>query len=157
MSKPDFTADFIKRMNAHALDFGMTLFPIFFIILLTWPLENRYVIRVISSLLIFYGLAILYPALNKGQTIGKKAMKLQPLSYPGDQPLSFWQIHIRELSKYVIFFLTYSLSHIISGYMMENRKDRRVLHDLLLKTYVIDLEKEKKLHEVDSYSQSLGC
>lgn len=129
-----YLAPFIQRMNAHALDLSMT-FGILFILILGLKGPIQYILAGI----IFYVLAFLFPSLNQGQTIGKKIMKIKPIVTTTEQDLSWWHIHIRELFKYLSFYYTFGITHLISFYMISERNDKRTIHDLIFKTRVINI------------------
>lgn len=157
MTNLRFSAGFIKRMNAHALDLSMTMLTMFLTFLMTFGFEQRTLIRIVMFIIIFYVFCILIPLLNEGQTLGKMMMKLKPLSIKTDQPLTGIQLHIRELTKYGLFICSYGIIHLISFYMISEHKERRAIHDLLLQTYVADLSQKAEFYEVDSFAKKLGA
>lgn len=129
-----YLAPFIQRMNAHALDLSMTVGILFILILaLTGPIQ--YIIAGI----VCYVLVFLYPSLNNGQTIGKKMMKIKPIVHTNEQELSWWHLHLRELFKYLSFYFTFGMTHLISFYMISERSDKRAIHDFIFNTRVINL------------------
>ena len=157
MNEIKFTAGFIKRMNAHALDLSLMVSTMFLIFLMTFGFESRVLIRVTLFILIFYTYEILIPILNQGQTFGKKMMKLKPLSSQTNQPLTVKQLHIRTFIKYGLLLFSYGITHLVSFFMISERQDRCAIHDLIVKTYVTDLSQESTFYEVDEFAKHLGA
>ncbi|HAX74178.1 MAG TPA: RDD family protein [Firmicutes bacterium] len=131
-------AEFYKRMNAHALDFSMTLGILF---IECFALPSGLLQKLVVALT-FYVFVVLIPLLNNGQTLGKKMFKLQPVIMGSEKKLTWWHLHLREILKYVIMFYSFGLTHVASFFMISERRDRRAVHDLLFKTHVIDLNYE---------------
>ncbi|MGL4336807.1 MAG: RDD family protein [Turicibacter sp.] len=134
MEKPVYVAGFIKRMNAHAIDLGITMLAVF-ICAMSLNGSMKYIITAV----VFYILVFLIPTLTHGQTIGKKLFKVQPTLKNSNQPLTWWQLHLREATKYVLFGLSFGITHLASFVMASERNDRRTIHDLICGTHVIDL------------------
>ena len=148
MKESIYIANFIKRSNAYLLDFGMTILFIFMcaFTLMGW-------LQKVILILGLYLLIFLIPCLNQGQSIGKLIFKLKPLHLKSHTPLAWWEIQLRELTKYSLFILTFGLSHIISYFMCSERSDHRTLHDLIFKTEVIDLKPQIKNYEANQSAE----
>ena len=104
--------------------------------------------------------------MTKGQTVGKKLMKLQTVSKDGKEDVSIGRYILRSLLLYstlYYFFLTVGVFFLTKGYysaystglyyanmvleliiiyLVFTRSDMRGLHDLLANTKVISLEEQ---------------
>ncbi len=148
MKKVIYIANFIKRTNAYFIDFAMVMFLILMCVfsLMGW-------IQIVILLGGLYLLICLIPTLTHGQTIGKKIMKLQSTHVKNNQPLAWWEIHLREITKYALCICTFGLSHIISYFMCSERSDHRTIHDLIFRTQVIDINPTLTSHEQDRFAE----
>jgi uncharacterized RDD family membrane protein YckC len=120
-------ATFAKRLFAYNID--MTLF-LAALLPLSWLIDsNRWLFVVVFSLVCLYH-AIMESSAWQA-TVGKKYAKLEVVD-ANDERISFAQGLVRILMKFV------SLIILFCGYLMIYfRKDRRGLHDVVAKTYVV--------------------
>ena len=121
--------------------------------------KESFVINIISIVIIF-GYFVCFQYFNKGQTIGKKLMKIKIVGN-NNKNISFWQILVRSLfihqilinainlilimlcsqntyiQLYSILTLLQSMFIIITMLFVLYRKDKRGLHDLIANSCVI--------------------
>ena len=96
----------------------------------------------ISTLLICAYFTLL-PFLLDGQTLGKKLFRIKVVNEKGEKA-SLKRLFIREIfGKYLLNFVSFFFGHLISFILLENRKDRKSIADILAATIVIDVEKKK--------------
>ncbi|WP_420583081.1 RDD family protein [Reichenbachiella sp.] len=130
MSLPSETkfATFPQRLFAFNIDF-------LFILILMAPLSY-----LIEDDLTFGGVVLvlvsLYHAILEGSgwraTFGKKYSNIEVVNEQGDG-LSFGQSLLRIVTKYLSLLLFFG-----GFFMIYFRRDRKGLHDLVAKTYVVD-------------------
>lgn len=116
-------------------------------------------INVISLILVF-GYFVCFQYFNKGQTIGKRLLKIKIVAAENKR-VAFWQVFVRSLfihqilmnililvlmifcsknmfiNTYSILTLLQSVFIIITMLFVLYRKDKRGLHDLIVNSYVI--------------------
>ena len=114
----------------------------------------------VISLVIIFGYFVCFQFFNKGQTIGKKLLKIRTVA-SDNKKIAFWQIFVRSLfihqilvntisliliavcpknifiQAYSILTLLQSVFIIITMLFVLYRKDKRGLHDLIVNSYVI--------------------
>ena len=114
----------------------------------------------VISLVIIFGYFVCFQFFNKGQTIGKKLLKIRTVG-SDNKKIAFWQIFVRSLfihqilvntisliliavcpknifiQAYSILTLLQSVFIIITMLFVLYRKDKRGLHDLIVNSYVI--------------------
>ena len=99
----------------------------------------------ISTLLIcaYYTLV---PFLFDGQTLGKKFFRIKVVNEKGEKA-SLKRLFIREVfGKYLLNFVSFFFGHIISFVLMQSRKDKKSIADILAATVVIDVApKQRKI------------
>lgn len=147
MEQVTYIANFTKRMTAYLIDFSII---ITFILLCAFSLMGW-----IQKVILIGGLYLfifIVPCLNQGRSIGKLIYKLQTTNL-NNEPLNWWQTHLREIIKYSLFIFTFGLSHVVSFFMCSERRDHRAIHDLLFKTIVIDKCPTINHHEVDRFAE----
>lgn len=114
----------------------------------------------IASIIVYLGYYVLFQYFNKGQTLGKKIMKIRLVSND-EKNLKIWQVLVRSL---LIFTIVSDLASVIAVNFIPNsyylistifsylttgifyicvisflfRKDSRGIHDVIAKTKVID-------------------
>ena len=93
----------------------------------------------ISTLLItaYYTLV---PFLFDGQTLGKRFFRIKVVNEKGEKA-SLKRLFIREVfGKYLLNFVSFFFGHIISFVLMQSRKDKKSIADILAATVVIDAD-----------------
>ena len=96
----------------------------------------------ISTLLICAYFTLL-PFLLDGQTIGKKIFRIKVVNERGEKA-SLKRLFIREIfGKYLLNFVSFFFGHLISLVLLENRKDKKSIADILAATVVIDVDKKE--------------
>ena len=96
----------------------------------------------ISTLLICAYFTLL-PFLLNGQTIGKMIFRIKVVNERGEKA-SLKRLFIREIfGKFLLNFGSLFFGHIISFVLLENRKDKKSIADILAATIVVDVEKKK--------------
>jgi len=127
---------------------------------LQYEIEKESVLVNGISIVVTIGYFIVFQFLNKGQTIGKKLLKIKVVSSE-DKKVSLLQIILRSiiiygiitgifniivinilnkmlyLEVYSVFTIIQSTFIIVSMLFILYRKDKRGLHDMMSKTYVI--------------------
>lgn len=128
---------------------------------LNYDLQKSNLTSNIVSVTLYVGYFIVFATLNKGQTLGKKLLKVKVVNKDGDKP-SIWNMLIRSLFIYNIvsalfsvifinilsvnaFTYTYTILGyieffviIVSFFMVIYKKDGRGLHDMIAGTNVIE-------------------
>lgn len=96
----------------------------------------------ISTLLVCSYFTLL-PFLLDGQTIGKKIFRIKVVNERGEKA-SLKRLFIREIfGKFLLNFVSFFFGHLISLILLENRKDKKSIADILAATIVIDVEKKE--------------
>ena len=128
---------------------------------LLYESQKNNVIANSCQVILFIGYFVVFQALNKGQTIGKKLLKIRVVDNETNNPANMKQIILRSLFIYNVismilsillvyiipknnYFVGVSLITIIESIfiiittiMVVYRKDKRGLHDIIGKTKVI--------------------
>lgn len=131
------------------------------IINLNYELQKNNFASNILNVVLYIGYFIVFGYLNKGQTIGKKIMKIRVVNNSQESP-SIWNMIVRSLFIYgistllfsVIFvnifdIMTFTFGYLIVTYveaflmiiaffMILYKKDGRGLHDIIARTKVIE-------------------
>ena len=97
----------------------------------------------ISTLLVtaYYTLV---PFLFDGQTLGKKFFRIKVVNERGEKA-SLKRLFIREVfGKYLLNFVSFFFGHIISFVLLQSRKDKKSIADILAATIVIDVDPKIK-------------
>ena len=85
----------------------------------------------------------LLPFLFDGQTLGKKLFRIKVVNEKGEKA-SLKRLFIREIfGKYLLNYVSFFFGHLISFVLLQNRKDKKSIADILAATIVIDVEKKK--------------
>ena len=97
----------------------------------------------ISTLLICAYFTLI-PFLFNGQTLGKKIFKIKVVNEKGEKA-SLKRLFIREVfGKYLLNFVSFFFGHIISFVLMQSRKDKKSIADILAATIVIDVAPKQR-------------
>lgn len=95
----------------------------------------------ISTLLICAYFTLL-PFLLDGQTLGKKIFKIKVVNERGEKA-SLKRLFIREIfGKYLLNFVSFFFGHLISLLLLQSRKDKKSIADILAATIVVDVDKK---------------
>lgn len=86
---------------------------------------------------IIYALYLtIVPVIWSGYVIGKRILNIK-IRKVGDQPVGLLQMFVREVvGKFLIGYLTFGISVVVSVFMVIFRKDKCAIHDLIANTYV---------------------
>lgn len=96
---------------------------------------------VIEIFLIIYYISI--PVRNKGQTFGKKMMKIRIVKNDG-QDVDFSTLFLRQaISEQLIGALTFGASLLVGAALALYRKDKKTVSDVFANTKVIFVEEEE--------------
>lgn len=188
-------ASFFKRMGAFILDYFIVIFIVSLITMgfssnktndLTdkmnkllsdyqsgeitiveykYELQKSNLTTNIVSVTLYIGYFVVFATLNKGQTLGKKLLKIKVVNKDGEKP-SIWNMLVRSLFIYNIISALFSIIFvnilsvntfiyiytivgyveffviIVSFFMVTYKKDGKGLHDMIAGTSVIEEVKE---------------
>ena len=96
----------------------------------------------ISTLLVCAYFTLL-PFLLDGQTLGKKLFRIKVVNERGEKA-SLKRLFIREIfGKFLLNFVSFFFGHLISFVLLQSRKDKKSIADILAATIVVDVEKKK--------------
>lgn len=128
---------------------------------LNYELQKENITVNIVTITLYIGYFVVFATLNKGQTLGKKLLKIRVVNKNNDKP-SIWNMLVRSLFIYNIISILFStvavnflnintftyiyttLGYIeyfviiISFFMVIYKKDGRGLHDMMAGTNVIE-------------------
>lgn len=128
---------------------------------LNYELQKENITVNIVTITLYIGYFVVFATLNKGQTLGKKLLKIRVVNKNNDKP-SIWNMLVRSLFIYNIISILFStvavnflnintftyiyttLGYIeyfviiISFFMVIYKKDGRGLHDMIAGTNVIE-------------------
>ena len=123
---------------------------------INYELQKSNLTSNIVSVTLYIGYFVVFATLNKGQTLGKKLLKIKVVNKDGEKP-SIWNMLLRSLFIYnivsalfsIIFVNTFTYIYTIVGYveffviivsffMVTYKKDGRGLHDMIAGTNVIE-------------------
>jgi uncharacterized RDD family membrane protein YckC len=125
-------AGFNERIEGFAPEFMAIFLSI--LIIIFYPLST--LDRLFIVFFTFYLFTSFGSFFFKGQSFGKKWAKTEVLRL--DNRVPHWAIiHLRDLTKWGLGFLTLGLYFVIAFILFTNRLDRRAPHDLLFKTHVV--------------------
>lgn len=132
---------------------------------INYELQKSNVTTNIVSVTLYIGYFVVFATLNKGQTLGKKLLKIKVVNKDGNKP-SIWNVLLRSLFIYNIISALFSIIFvnllsvntftyiytivgyveffviIVSFFMVTYKKDGRGLHDIIAGTNVIEEVKE---------------
>ena len=125
-------ARFSKRLFAYNIDMTILMVPC---VLVSFLIESNFVFFILCILIVCLYHAV-FESSEYQATIGKKISKLKVVDNHG-LPLEFPQAMIRIVLKF------FSLILLFSGFIIIIfRKDRKGLHDIVSKTFVINVESD---------------
>jgi uncharacterized RDD family membrane protein YckC len=130
--KKHMPAQFNDRIAGFSLEMMVIFFSLLVIIFNAWPLY----VNVMIVLGGFYLVTLLPMHFNKGQSLGKKLSKVIILDETL-KPVPVKTLYLREMTKWLLGFLTLGIYFIIAFYVFMKRLDRKTPHDLLFKTQVV--------------------
>ncbi|WP_227521554.1 MULTISPECIES: RDD family protein [Bacillus] len=87
--------------------------------------------------LLYTAYSTLVPSLWHGYDIGKRICKIRIRRYKDNEFVTFPNMILREfVGRFLLTFLTFGISIIISIFMVIFRDDKRAIHDFIGGTYV---------------------
>lgn len=130
--------NFEKRVKAFSIDTSLAMILILLLIGIGIDAKIKPYIAAAILLLVF-----LFPHfLSKGQSFGKRTQQTKIVNQDGTEaPL--WKILLRETFKITLSCITAGIYMIICFFMIDEKQSSRVIHDMIFKTKVIDLDKKK--------------
>lgn len=132
---------------------------------LIYKLQKENITVNIVTITLYIGYFVVFATLNKGQTLGKKLLKIRVVNKNNDKP-SIWNMLVRSLFIYNIISILFSTVAvkflnintftyiyttlryiecfviIVSFFMVTYKKDGKGLHDMIAGTSVIEEVKE---------------
>ena len=94
----------------------------------------------ISTLLVCAYFTLL-PFLLNGQTLGKRMFRIKVVNERGEKA-SLKRLFIREIfGKFLLNFVSFFFGHLIPFILLQSRKDKKSIADILAATIVVDVEK----------------
>ncbi|WP_164908622.1 RDD family protein [Halobacillus litoralis] len=129
-------AGFWLRLGAFLLDTFLIAFPV----TLLWSLyQGEWSYQLTEG----WGWDIIYtcyltiiPVLWGGYVVGKRIFTIR-IRKEGDRPVTLLQMFVREVvGKFLLGYLTFGITTLISAAMIGVLKDRKAIHDYLAQTYV---------------------
>lgn len=132
---------------------------------LIYKLQKENITVNIVTITLYIGYFVVFATLNKGQTLGKKLLKIKVVNKDGEKP-SIWNMLVRSLFIYNIISALFSIIFvnilsvntfiyiytivgyveffviIVSFFMVTYKKDGKGLHDMIAGTSVIEEVKE---------------
>ena len=132
---------------------------------LNYELQKENITVNIVTITLYIGYFVVFATLNKGQTLGKKLLKIRVVNKNNDKP-SIWNMLVRSLFIYNIISILFSTVAvkflnintftyiyttlryiecfviIVSFFMVTYKKDGKGLHDMIAGTNVIEEVKE---------------
>lgn len=128
-SRAAIYATFAQRLLAFNIDmtiFLLTVVPVFIFV------ENDLIFMILFFVVIC-GYHAAFESSSWQATLGKKYAKLMVIDELGNR-LTFFRALLRIVTKFLSLFLFFT------GFLMIYvRRDRKGLHDLIAKTYVVDM------------------
>jgi len=125
-------AQFNERIHAIGIDFGVVFISVLIVIFLY--IDPTF--KVVIMLVVWYMMNILPSFFKKGITLGK----LNSGTIVVDElynEVTLKVMHLRELFKLVLGFITLGLYFLYALYLLTKRNDKRSIHDLVFKTRVV--------------------
>lgn len=140
-----YKAGFLLRVLAGILDSIIVFTPITLIVLfMTGDFSLKWTQGVIFNILYLIYLTFL-PTVWKGYIIGKRIVNIRIEKLNGESLKILDMIKREIIGKFVLGYVTFGLTTIVSALMVLLRKDKRAIHDFLAGTQVTsELENSKK-------------
>ena len=125
-------AQFNERIHAIGIDYGVVFISIFIVIFL----YIDPVFKVIIMIVVWYLMNIVPSFFKKGITLGKLNSGTIVVDEFNNE-VTLKVMHLRELFKLVIGFITLGLYFLLALYLLTKRSDKRSIHDFVFKTRVV--------------------
>lgn len=125
-------AQFNERIEGFGPEFMAIFLSILFVIFMpyAWWVESLMVFFV------FYLFTAGAMWVTKTQSIGKRMAKTEILMTDHTPP-SLLRLHVREMTKWALGFLTAGVYFIVAFYVFNRRQDKRAPHDIWFGTEVV--------------------
>lgn len=123
---------FNERIHAIGIDYGVVFVSVLIVIFLY--IEPVY--KIIIVLVVWYLMNIVPSFFKRGITLGKINSGTIILN-EFNQEVTLITMHLREIFKLVLGFITVGLYFLLSFYLINKRSDKRSIHDLIFKTRVV--------------------
>lgn len=131
-----YKATFLLRALAGILDSVIVFTPIALILLfITGDLSLEWTQWLIFNILYLIYLTFL-PIIWRGNVIGKRIVNIRIRKLNGERLKVFDMIMREIIGKFILSYVTFGLTIIVSALMVLLRKDKRAIHDLLSGTQV---------------------
>lgn len=131
--------DFDKRIRAFSIDTSLAAI----LVLLLFGLPVKSSVQTFIAFSIIIGVYLVPHLFSRGQTFGKRVQKIQIINYNGTQA-SLLKIILRDAFKISLSILTGGIYLIICFFVVDEKGDKRTIHDYIFRTIVVDLDKTKK-------------
>ena len=125
-------AQFNERIEGFGPEFMAIFLSILFIIFMPYA----WWIEALMVLFVFYLFTAGAMWITQTQSIGKRMAKTEILLADHTKP-SLLRLHLREITKWALGFLSAGIYFIIAFIVFNTRQDRRSPHDLLFGTEVV--------------------
>jgi len=127
-----------RRIRAFSIDlsFATIVFLVLIALINYTSIESNQIKLLITSSVAYFGVLIIPNFFSKGQSFGKRVQKIKVVNVKTEDTPSMWILILREVVKGVLMISTYGLYLLVSGIMVNSRRDQRSPHDLLFHTKV---------------------
>ncbi len=133
--------NFERRIRGFSIDISlaMVIFFLIFMIFNAFETGTDTIKLLIAATVSYFGALIVPNFFSRGQSFGKRNQKMMVVSTKTNKAPKLIVLILREIFKGALLIWTYGVYMVISGIMVNSRKDGRVIHDLVFKTKVICL------------------